>query len=216
MKDLPDISGFILFVILIFPGFISYRTYRLIFGGVPIDPKALLIEVSFYSALNLCLSIPILIVFYEPEMIKISPFRFISLMYLVLVFIPIALPMAWAKFSKTKVFASTYQLPFTTSWDYFFSKRDVVWVKLTLNDGGSIGGIYGFDSYATSAPNDGEIYMEKVYDIDDDGHWKERTNTKGAILRKGDYKLIEFFATESEPQPENKGEQNASRTQTNS
>ena len=54
------------------------------------------------------------------------------------------------------------QLPFPTAWDYYFDKRNPSWVLVHLKDGTLIGGLFGDDSYATSFPTDGDIYLEKV------------------------------------------------------
>ena len=63
-----------------------------------------------------------------------------------------------------------------------------------LKTGSKIGGYYGLRSYATSFPTEGDIYVETVYRVDEEGRFKEPiSDTEGAIIRKDQYDLIEFF-----------------------
>ena len=95
--------------------------------------------------------------------------------------------------------ASKIQLPYPTAWDYFFGRRERVFVLVQLKNGSKIGGYYGFQSYAASFPTEGEIYLEAVSRVDEDGKFKEPVNrSRGVIIRKDQYDLIEFFTLPEE------------------
>ena len=86
------------------------------------------------------------------------------------------------------------QIPYPTAWDYFFDKRELTFLLIHLLDGKMIGGYYGPNSYAGDFPNDGDIYLEAVYSVDDDGKFCDPVeNTKGLLIRRDQYSYIEFF-----------------------
>ncbi|MDE0684892.1 MAG: DUF6338 family protein, partial [Candidatus Poribacteria bacterium] len=65
-----------------------------------------------------------------------------------------------------------------------------------LKDGNKFGGYYGFKSYVTSFPTEGDIYLETVYRVDKDGKFEAAIDgSDGAVIRKDQYDLIEFFKT---------------------
>ena len=87
----------------------------------------------------------------------------------------------------------------------FFDRRVPVFVLVQLRNGSRLGGYYGFESYATSFPTEGDIYLETVYRVDENGEFKEPiTDSAGVIVRKDQYDLIEFFNPEEEEQRDGK------------
>ena len=63
-----------------------------------------------------------------------------------------------------------------------------------LNDGNMVGGFLGEGSYATSFPNDGDLYLKAVYSINENGEFgKPIEDTKGLLIRKDQYSYIELF-----------------------
>jgi hypothetical protein len=100
---------------------------------------------------------------------------------------------AFIEITKSKVIKGL-QLPYPTSWDYFFGKRDPVFVLIHLQDGKMIGGYFGLDSYVSAYPNEGDIYLQTVYKVNDDGTFSEPTDsTRGLLIRKDQYSYVEFF-----------------------
>lgn len=62
-----------------------------------------------------------------------------------------------------------------------------------LNNGKLIGGYYGLNSYATSFPNQGDVYLEVVYKVKEDGTFEEAIeDSYGLLLTKDQY--IEIFS----------------------
>jgi len=63
-----------------------------------------------------------------------------------------------------------------------------------LNDGNMVGGFFGEGSYATSFPDDGDLYLKAVYSIKENGEFGEPIeDTKGLLIRKDQYSYIELF-----------------------
>jgi len=79
-----------------------------------------------------------------------------------------------------------------------------------LCGGQLLGGYWGGNSYAGSFPNDGDIYLEAVYAVDESGLFGDPIpNTRGVLLRKEQYSYIELFSvpqsegsTDATEQPE--------------
>ena len=117
----------------------------------------------------------------------------------VLLMIPAAWPFLFQRLLRWQWLASKIQLPYPTAWDWFFERRERVFVLVQLKNGSRLGGYYGFQSYASSFPTEGDIYLEAVYRVDEDGKFKEPMNgSRGVIIRKDQYDLIEFFTLPEE------------------
>ena len=57
-----------------------------------------------------------------------------------------------------------------TSWDWKFSTvQQPVWVLVTLADGSSVCGLFGSESFASSAPKERDLYIQAVYRQNRDG-----------------------------------------------
>ncbi len=84
--------------------------------------------------------------------------------------------------------------PIPTSWDYFFSTSPPVWVLATLKDGGQVGGLWGPKSFASAAPSQRDLYLERVYQVDPNGPWKEVKRSHGILLSGDEIRHLEFIA----------------------
>ena len=89
---------------------------------------------------------------------------------------------------------SSHTIPY--AWDYAFEQNDFFYVYITLIDGAQIYGLYHFNSFASSEPDDRDIFLEKVFDVtteNDIVELKERINTKGMLIRGNQISSIEFL-----------------------
>lgn len=199
MKIAPDLESYTLFLVLVVPGLISMHVYRLLFAAREIDWKGGLIQALFYSSLNLAVCLPILVPIHRGDFLEKHPYWYTAGLMVVLLAIPAAWPFLFQRLLRWQWLASKIQLPYPTAWDWFFERRERVFVLVQLRNGSRIGGYYGFQSYATSFPTEGEIYLEAVYRVDEDGKFKEpMSGSRGAIIRKDQYDLIEFFTLPEE------------------
>jgi hypothetical protein len=70
-----------------------------------------------------------------------------------------------------------------------------------------IGGFWGPDSYAGSFPNDGDSYLQAVYEIDEHGKFGEaKEATRGVPTRKDQYTCLELFAVPPQEDEESSDE----------
>lgn len=84
-----------------------------------------------------------------------------------------------------------------TSWDWKFSSRKDYWILVTLKDSNQCGGYFGDKSFVSSEPDERDLYIEKVYSLDDNGDWLD-VGPKAVWIVPSEIKTIEFWPIEEE------------------
>ncbi len=196
--DLDTLPLVLLFVL---PGLISMQVYRLVLPSEKIDWSNAILQGGFFSAINYAILSPLIWAIHQNNFPTTNPKLYVFGSIFVLVIAPILWPIiVRLLLSKTRLL-NKLQLPFPSAWDYYFSQRRTAFVLLHLKDGGLIGGYYGRNSYATSFPHNGEIYLETIYKVNDDGTFGDViASTDGAIFRRDEYYYLELFKVPS-PKP---------------
>lgn len=82
--------------------------------------------------------------------------------------------------------------PIPTAWDYYFSRQIATYVIVTLIDGTRLYGYWGDNSYCSSSKEGRDIYIEKLYQYDEDGEWIENKESQGVVVNQGQIRFIEF------------------------
>jgi len=83
-----------------------------------------------------------------------------------------------------------------TAWDYWFSKHEPSLVLITLSDGSVIRGWYGGDSFASSDPDERDLFIKKAYRKSANSEqWEDNPENNGIYISKEMIKLIEFKTT---------------------
>lgn len=189
-----DINTVQLFVVFVVPGLVSMLVYRLVMPSRATEWSEALIGGLLFSSINLIVLWPLISI-----VLRISGGLGTGIaQWLLAIGVLLVAPAIWpallAKAFRWKWVASRINVPFPTAWDWFFDARETCFVLVHLKDGGLLGGYWGTDSYASSFPNDGDIYLEAVYKVDEDGVFGAPTDhTKGALLRKSEYSYFELF-----------------------
>jgi hypothetical protein len=189
-----------LLLLFVFPGLVSTQVYRLIMPARPTAWGDSLLQSLFYTAINFTLLFPLVPFVVNTSNQEQHP----ALYWLAIVALILFGPIAWAfilrALFKSKAIASRIQIPFPTPWDYFFDLRQPTFLLITLTNGSRVGGFWGPDSYAGSFPNDGDIYLEAVYDLDENGRFGEaKKDTLGLLIRRDQYTCVELFAVPPQP-----------------
>ncbi len=84
--------------------------------------------------------------------------------------------------------------PIPTAWDYCFSKQNEgIWIIVTLKNGKEIYGLFDCNSFASSDYEERDLYIEKVYDINDDMNWNDNPQSKEMLICKDEIETIEFL-----------------------
>jgi hypothetical protein len=80
-----------------------------------------------------------------------------------------------------------------TAWDWKFSRFPESLVTITLKDGSRVSGWCSTNSFIGSDPANRDLYVEQVYDVDEEGNWTLRTQGKGIYIAAGEVRTIEFI-----------------------
>ncbi|WP_306116901.1 MULTISPECIES: DUF6338 family protein, partial [unclassified Roseovarius] len=93
----------------------------------------------------------------------------------------------------------TIEHPIRKAYDYAFTHdRPPGFVILTFQDGVEIYGYFGPESLAANDPARSDIYLERLYDIDEDGQWSEKNIGRSAVISLEGIRSIEFLDPEGE------------------
>lgn len=85
--------------------------------------------------------------------------------------------------------------PIPTAWDYWFSnQKEEIWVIVTLIGGQKICGKYSYISFASSEPEERDLYLEEIYDVNERDEWTCKERTRGILIAKGQIATIEFIS----------------------
>lgn len=192
--DIWDETKLLLFIGFVVPGFIAIKAYELLSPSKYIESSKLVIDAVAYSCLNYALLLwPIVLV--ESSSIRNEHLNLYILFYIFVLFVaPVVLVVGW-KYLREKEFIQKY-VPHPTQkpWDYVFGKRHCYWVVVTLKSGEKVAGMYGPNSFASSAPADEQIYLEEEWLLNDVGGFERKAEqTSGVIVLSSEILMIEFF-----------------------
>ena len=112
---------------------------------------------------------------------------------------PIIMPFA-IKWLRNKPFLKNRILrPEVTSWDYIFSSRKPFWIILHLKNGNNIGGVYAYNSFTSSYPYKQDIYIEELWQLDENSHFDKKIEKSAGIwIATDEISSIEFFEYEED------------------
>ncbi len=91
--------------------------------------------------------------------------------------------------------------PTPSAWDWTFSDLNEQFVLVRLNNGAMFGGFMGADSFISSDPDERDLYIEEIFEIDNKDRWI--SNGHGAYIAGREISSIEFL-----PNTDNEEEQN--------
>lgn len=207
--DIWEANKLLLFIAFVIPGFVSLKTYELLFPSVSKDTDKLLVDAVAYSSINYALLLwPI----YEIETHQIReahPTAYV----LFYVFVLLVAPISWAcvlkKLRTTEFLQKVIPHPTAKPWDFVFAQRKPYWAVVTLKDGKKIAGRYDSTSFASSAPAPEQLYLQETWVLNDDGGFERpRNETAGILILSSEIVTVEFFKLTT-------GESNGSEKTTN-
>ena len=79
-----------------------------------------------------------------------------------------------------------------SAWDWKFGNITEQWVLVTLKDDTKFAGFCGQGSFISSDPAERDIYIERIYDIDNKNEWLPRGDNS-VLITPGEVKTIEFW-----------------------
>ena len=188
-----------LFIAVSLPGLVSMHVYRLLFAHHDIDWKTAFQESIFWGSLNLAaLGTPVYFALTRfPDMVTWQQWltSAVGIPLFVLV-VPALLPFLWSKILAWDMMKGILNFPCPTAWDHFFGvlRKGECFILIHLKNGEKIAGFYGSESYATSFPRNGDLYLEKTIKVDSEGNFLTVVDsTLGLIISRDEYSYIELF-----------------------
>lgn len=89
------------------------------------------------------------------------------------------------------------QNPIRRAYDFAFTFNETEgFVIVTYEDGTKVHGYYGENSLAANDPDRSDLYLERIYEVGEDGQWYEKTPPRGALLSLSTLRSIEFLEPE--------------------
>ena len=188
----------VLYLIILFfiPGFISIKIYDLLIPTEKRDFSKSVLEVISYSCINFALLFWILILINQKNFYENSKFWYFGLTILVIFIFPMIWPIILKNLLTSKLLKGKIIHPTPKAWDYLFSLGEPFWVLIHLKNGDLIGGLYGENSFASSFPNEQDLYLEEVWIANENGEFIKKIEQTGGLLIKGqEIEFLEFFKT---------------------
>jgi hypothetical protein len=185
----PDIKSIALFFILFVPGFISMKVYDMLVPREERDYAKTIYAIIAYSVFNLALIYPLLGIIQ----------KHIWAWYLCIFALPVLTAYLFFKVITSgwlNRLTKEVQEPILTPWDWVFRKKKPYWVIVRLKDGSRIGGVYSEGSYASKYPAKEQIYLEKVYTLDDNDDFVEMIpGSAGMIIFGEEILAVELYSS---------------------
>lgn len=194
MDDIWEINKLLLFIVFVIPGFISIRIHDLFIPTEQRESSKLIIEAIGFSCINYALLSWSIYFISKYDVSKQYPFLFAFFLIGILFIFPVIWPIIYIKIRKSKFVTNIVPHPIPKPWDYIFGKREAFWLVIYLTDGTRVGGRYDTDSFTSSFPEDEQIYIQEVWNIDDNNKFlTKRTRSRGMLISSKDIKAIEFI-----------------------
>jgi len=187
-----DITTLAYFALLVLPRFISMRVYSLIRSGDQPTLRDSIFEALAYGMINLGLMWWAVPLFVDANSLLLKSMYAAMVLTIAPIVWPFALDRALSAAAKSGLINYRYK----TAWDDFFSRRKACWIIVHLNDGRRIGGVFAQNSYATLYPNPGHIFIEELWQVNQDTGAFEGAEpvSQGIILKPSDYRFLEIRA----------------------
>jgi hypothetical protein len=193
------------FLVIILPGFIAMKVYDLFYPPEKRSFGDSLVDAVAYGLFNFC--------FWSWAIVGMDlrtyptehPIWFPILFLLSLVVSPAALAFGLVKIRTWRWLLGKLNLdePTKTAWDKFAERKQPCFMLFHLKNGEFICGWFGDKSYATTFPQKPEVFVEKIYAVDQETRVIQHCleNSLGMVIRAEDCHLIEFFAAVTDEKP---------------
>lgn len=155
-----DQSTLVLFAAVVVPGFLSMRVYALLRPIERLTLKDNVLEAIAFGIVNAAIMFWAVALLSNPNYVADHQAMAYLLVLATFLLAPLIWPVLLFWILNTLSNHNVILERSPTSWDHFFSRRQPCWIIVYLIDGRRIGGRFGSNSYASSHPNAGHLYIE--------------------------------------------------------
>lgn len=162
-----------LFLLVVLPGIVAIKVYDLFYPPHKRDFGSSLIEAICYGFVNLAIWVWPLLFINRDRFPEEQPVWYAVGSFFMLLVSPCALALLAVKVRTMKPITKRIGWPNKTAWDDFFKRGCECWILFHLKNGKMLGGYFGKSSYATTFPDEPEIYVQEVWRVDELGKFVE-------------------------------------------
>ena len=197
--SIPQVVVLVLFVI---PGFVFTRILGFSVPTRSREATNLILDSLSASCINYGLLFPFLWYILRGDFPSQHPFLFAASWVLILFGFPVilgALTIRGLESQKFQWIRRAFRLihPVPKAWDYFFRQGKSCWVLANLVDGKLVAGLFSTNSFASSYPDEQDLYLEKLCALSSDGRMTGIIEqSEGAIIHMDQVRLLEFYSLE--------------------
>ncbi|WP_197707197.1 DUF6338 family protein [Pseudoalteromonas piscicida] len=114
--------------------------------------------------------------------------------FFVLLLFPVITVLTWWKARQSEAVQKFIPHPVDKPWDFVFSQKKTSWIIVTLKNGEKIAGMYGLNSFASSAPAEEQIYLEEQWLLNEEGGFERKVaQSSGVIILSTEILSVEFM-----------------------
>lgn len=183
-----------MFIMLFMPGFVSLVIYDLLVAGEKRDFSQSLFQVIGFSFLNYAALFWLIMIIKQPNFYTMHPVWYFISKFSIMLILPVLWPIIFLKLFSLKFFSNRLIHPIKCAWDFIFNKRESFWVIVHLKNGKRIGGMYADKSFTSSYPVKEQIYLEQVWELGENGDFKNPiARSRGILIEGEEIMSVEFF-----------------------
>ncbi|MBK9477674.1 MAG: hypothetical protein KA450_01205 [Bacteroidia bacterium] len=192
--DIKSTTDILIFIVFFIPGFVMMKTYSLLVARDKSNFSDDFMEAIAFSCLNYAVCSPLILYMHVNVWYIFHPNLFIFVAILVELIIPIVIVTFYIKIINGNWAAKRNILSTNRSaWDEYFSRREGVWVIVTLKNGVKIGGRYTRNSFTSSYPLT-DIYISELWKLSKQGGFLSMVpNTNGILILNNEISYLEFI-----------------------
>lgn len=192
--EIFEMNNIVLFIIFFIPGFISMKVYNLMIASERLNFSEAISEAIAFSSINYAALSWLIILIIKSELITRQYPLFLILVIFIIFIAPILWTILFVWLSNSRKLRKFILSPIKNSWDYYFARKQSCWIIVNLKNGEKVGGVYSDNSFSSSYPHKEQIYLEELWDIDDNRNFiKKIHRTDGIIILSEEIKSIEFY-----------------------
>ena len=189
-KLFADRETLFLFLVFFVPGFVSLKVFDLLVPGDPRDFSKATFDAVAYSCLNFAVLSWFIVQLTHPALPSWAFYLFLLIIFLLA---PALWPVLLVWLRKQRITTRLIVNPNPKVWDCVFEQRKSYWVLVHLKDGRRIGGRYSSNSFASNSPAAPEIYLEELWNLDEEGAFTTKVHaTNGILILGSEILAVEF------------------------
>ncbi|XKU41496.1 DUF6338 family protein [Pseudomonas [fluorescens] ATCC 17400] len=163
-----------------------------LFSGGVRNAADQVVDAIAYSCINYALFLWLIFAVEGSSLRTVHPLLYGLFYVMVLLVGPVVWAVVWKWMRSWQVFQKNAPHPTVKPWDFVFQQRKPYWIIVHLKGGGTLGGLYGTRSFASSAPAPEQIYLEEEWIVENGALIRAVQSSAGVLVSGSEIAHIEF------------------------